>query len=121
MRGKRGISFFAHVVEAPINSIEIQVNVSAMRSVTAHRVLRIAAPHIALHLGRSTAPRPVIVEGRMQGEGVELLHGRILVERVFKFSWSINVFKQHAHSVLWNETAARAALNTNAAVHVESL
>ena len=92
-----------------------------MRAIAAHGVLRVAAPLVTLHLGRGTTPQPVIIESRVQRERVELLHGRISIERVVQLPRAIEVLEQHAQAVFRYQAATRAALNADAAVHIESL
>ena len=97
------------------------MRVGAVRAEAAHRVLRVAAPLVANHLRRRASPRPVIVEGRVHRERVELLNVRIGVERIFELAAAVDVLEEHSHAVLRHEAPARAALNADAGVEVKSI
>src|ERR1043166_4862904 len=121
MRAIGGIALFANVVEAPIKAVEIEMDVSAVRAVSAEGVLGIAAPLIALHGRGRTGPIPVIVEGAVESEGVEFFDRRIGIEIVAEFARSVEGLEEDAQAVLRDGVAADAPLDAQAAVEIESL
>src|ERR1043166_9707107 len=97
------------------------MHISAVRTVAAHGILGITTPLVALHLGGRATPGPMIVEGGVKGEGVELLHGRIGIKWIIKFARAVQAFEEHAQAMLGNQVTAGAALDADPAVSLKFL
>src|SRR6185503_19456436 len=86
MRRERGVRFFTRLIEAPIKTVQIEMDVSSMRRDAAHVELGVAAPDIANVLAlRIAHPDPRVVERGVEVERVEFLDGRTGEERKPQF------------------------------------
>src|SRR5207237_9152644 len=68
-----------------------------------------------------TKPKPMIIESVVDGQGIELLHRRVGIKIIREFAWTIDGLEKDAQTMFEHQVAARAALDANPAVKIESL